>query len=440
MANLIIGHVSTTSARIWVKGDKKSGTALLRHHAAGTTEWAPTSGAPLLEHLGRVAVFELEGLLPGTRYECELSFQVGTASATGSFTTAPAQPRDICFLFGSCNWTRVPLNLKNPEPAWRRIAQLAAAEQADFMVHCGDQIYADIPIMPPFPDIHHYRKQYQDAWKIKPTAEVFGSLPNYMILDDHEIFDGYANDSEFLHRSSAPVRDVALAAYREYQHSHNPQTYPAPALYYAFSFGGAEFFVLDVRTERYRQKGRQIISGLQMERFKGWLLQHATKPKFVVTSIPFVAETRDKDDKWCGEAYLAQRDEVIDFLVQNGIDGLVFLTGDMHCSYHATLSVTSAAGRSFTIHELMSSPINQFGNDLHAFEDGVRRTTPAGASYESRLTPDTFYGAHSNVMVVRVSPEGAVSYSIFRTKNEDPALVSGQFQLEVGDDESKRAA
>jgi phosphodiesterase/alkaline phosphatase D-like protein len=429
MASLIVGHVSETAARIWVRGDKRSGVALLRYRPTGSSRWQATSGAPLLEHLGYVAVIELAGLSPSTSYECELSYQTGTKSVPGSFTTAPAGPRDICFLLGSCNWTRVPLGLKDPEPAWERIEGLAAAERADFMIHCGDQIYADIPTMSPFPDVGYYRRQYQEAWKPKPTARVLASLPNYMILDDHEIFDGFANDAQFVGLPSQPYRDVALAAYREYQHSHNPQTWPAPALYYAFGFGGAEFFVMDVRTERYRREGSQIVSALQMERFKQWLGRHADRPKFVVSSIPFVAEVRDRGDKWCGDAFRSQREEIIDAVAEGDVGGVVFLTGDMHCSCHATMSLTSRAGRRSTIHELMSSPINQFGSGLHAFTDRGALATAAGTAYRSQLAPEEFYGAHSNVMVVRLTTAGTVSYSVFRTKTEGPPVVKGRFQL-----------
>jgi phosphodiesterase/alkaline phosphatase D-like protein len=252
-----------------------------------------------------------------------------------------------------------------------------------------------------------------------------------MIMDDHEIFDGFANDERFVGQPSQGVRDVALAAYREFQHSHNPQSYPAPALYYSFGFAGAEFFVLDVRTERYRHNGAQMISSMQMNRFKSWLLQHAGRPKLVVSSIPFVSEVRDAGDKWCGEAFRPQREEIIDFLAQNEIDGVVFLTGDMHCSYHATLTVSPPAGRPFVVHELMSSPINQFTGGMHAFFDGGAHTTRGGTLYDSQLSADEFYGAHSNVMVVRVDTDGVVSYSVFRTKSDEPAALRGEFQLEL---------
>lgn len=430
MAHLIVGHVAATSARIWVRGDSASGVATLRYRRAGTQAWQTRAPVALESHRGYVAVEELTKLAPDTPYECELAWQDGRSPVRGCFTSAPAAPRELRFLLGSCNLTRLPFGVKDPDPAWERISVLASEEQADFMIHCGDQIYADVPGMPGVPDLAFYRKQYQAAWEREATARVLANLPNYMILDDHEVFDGFANDESFAGRPAQGVRDVALAAYREYQHSHNPHSYPAPALYYSFGFAGAEFFVLDTRSERYRHDGSQMISTLQMQRFKVWLLQNAARPKFVVTSVPFVGEARDAKDKWCGKAFRAQREDVIDFLARHGIEGVVFLTGDMHCSYHATMDITPPAGRRFTVHELMSSPINQFTNGMHAFLDGGARTTPRGALYDSQLHADEFYGAHSSVMAVRLATDGVVSYSVYRTKKDGPAVLSGEFWLE----------
>jgi hypothetical protein len=100
MGDLIVGQVSERSARIWVCGHEKRGTALLRHRVKGSTEWLGTSGAPLLDHLGHVAVFELEDLDPATTYECELSCKTMGVSASGSFTTAPDGPRDPAVVTG----------------------------------------------------------------------------------------------------------------------------------------------------------------------------------------------------------------------------------------------------------------------------------------------------------------------------------------------------
>ena len=45
------------------------------------------------------------------------------------------------------------------------------------------------------------------------------------------------------------------------------------------------------------------------------------------------------DDKWCGRPFRWQRDEIIDFIEEKAIERVVFLVGDMHCAYHASMSI-----------------------------------------------------------------------------------------------------
>ena len=413
MSNLIIGSVTPTSVRIWVRGEKKSGDAKLRYRPEGSGAWKSLTAAlePFRDY---TAVFAIEGLSPATAYQCQLSYSKAGAKPplvrTGTFITAPDAPRDV---------------------AWERIAAVAGAESADFMVHCGDQIYGDLPGVE-FPTLRDYQDKYRSAWNHKPTAQVLARLPHYMMLDDHEIFDAFANDAEYFWRPSAPVRDVALEAYRQYQHSHNPQTYPPPALYYRFEYGGVHFFALDVRSERWRKNDPQMIGGQQMAEFLRWLVDHRDEPKFVITSIPFVAEVRDRSDKWCGDEYRVQRQQIIDHLGNNQIGRLCFLTGDMHCSYHAQMTITPPAGNAVTIHELMSSPINQVTSGSHAFiAEPLPDTTVTGVTYRTvKLDLDEFYGEHSNVMVVKYSRANRrVAWQIHRTKPDVPPPLAGGFDL-----------
>ena len=253
-----------------------------------------------------------------------------------------------------------------------------------------------------------------------------------MMLDDHEIFDAFANDAEYFWRPSAPVRDVALEAYRQYQHSHNPQTYPPPALYYRFEFGGVHFFALDVRAERWKRREPQMIGGKRMAEFLGWLVDHRDEPKFVISSIPFITEVRERSDKWCGDEYRIQRQQIIDHLGNNQIGRLCFLTGDMHCSYHAQMTITPLAGNPITIHELMSSPINQVTSGSHGFiAEPLPDTTVTGVTYQTAtLNLAEFYGEHSSVMLLRYSRANRrVAWQIHRTKPDVPPPMAGVFDL-----------
>jgi len=438
MGYLIIGHVSDTTARIWVRGEKKTGDAKLRYRPSSGGPWK-TETTALAPHLDYAAVIPLVGLTPATGYECEVSYAKAApakAVRAGRFTTAPSAPGSLSFILASCNYSKLGfLTAKNVDRAWTRIGQLADSAQAAFMIHCGDQVYADLPGVPD-PDLPYYQREYRNAWRRMATARVLAGLPHYMMLDDHEIFDAFANDAQYVGRPAQQIRDFALEAYRQYQHFHNPQTFPPPALYYSFEHSGVHFFALDVRSERWAKEENdpQMIGVVQMREFKDWLAAHAAEPKFVVTSVPFVCEVRDKGDKWCGDQFAPQRGEIIGFLAENGIGRLCFLTGDLHCSCHAEMRVTPAAGPALTVHELMSSPINQATSGIHSFVDRPERTTAGGARYATLpLDLAQFYGEHSNVMTLLFDrAAGRLDWRLYRTKDDamPPVPVrAGSFAL-----------
>ena len=166
--------------RLWVRGEKKSGDAKLRFRPAdGSAPWRSLTAA-LEPFRGYTAVFAIEGLAPSTAYECQLSYSKPGAKPplvrNGTFTTAPETPRDIAFLLASCNYANLEvLTSKIVDVAWERIGAVATAESAAFMIHCGDQIYGDLPGVE-FPTLPDYQEKYQSTWSHKPTAEVLAQL------------------------------------------------------------------------------------------------------------------------------------------------------------------------------------------------------------------------------------------------------------------------
>ena len=154
-----------------------------------------------------------------------------------------------------------------------RVSKIAKETQARFMMHCGDQIYADIP-PPLIVSVDHYRRKYLDAWKdCAPARAVLTELPHYMILDDHEI------DNDFDRSASATnsiLLNAAMKAYWEFQHQHNPDTPGSPRrYYYTFRCGCARFFVMDTRFERENKK---MIGLKQMSDLKQWLTADREDP------------------------------------------------------------------------------------------------------------------------------------------------------------------
>lgn len=430
MARLIIGHTTHDSTRTWVRGTSDHPVAFVKLIGPG----APKEKSIILEERhGYTGVVDFEGLKHRTTYQTEVTFGAHESQAPmhraefghcrGTFKTFPKPNAEsaLTFLIGSCNLHSLGC-IQSPDPAFRRLTEVAHGEGADFMIHCGDQIYYDIPNPLKPPSVEEYREKYLDAWgDSRPTRKFLTMLPHYMILDDHEMTNDFSNDMKtpWNCTPASVIRSVSLKVYREFQHIRHPQDYGNQALYYDFRFGCHPFFVLDTRSER--DTGRtggvqQMIGETQMQHFLNWLGAHKDEVKFAVTSVPFVAEPHSSGDKWNAAPFQSQRTQIMKFLVEREIHGLTFLTGDMHCSYHTQLEI-SKDHKKVRVHELMSSPINQLQKSPVASFRTETGKTVDGISYKSTLKSSEFYAEHSNAMLVRVNGR-RVSYEIFRTKKD----------------------
>lgn len=431
MARLIIGHTTENSTRIWIRGHSRYPVGFVSLEDQGG---ALQNQSVLLEaRHGYTGIVDFGGLSANSVYQCAVTFgasqnsppleRVDFGHCTGRVKTFPKSmsKSNMTFLLGSCNLHTLG-ELQSPDEAFKTLARVAESDSADFMIHCGDQIYYDIPNPIKPPSIEEYREKYLDAWSdSRPTRKFLTMLPQYMILDDHEMKNDFSNDMDTGWFGARPsdIRALSLKVYREFQHIRHPQHDDTQALYYEFAFGQYPFFVLDTRTERYTEKPRgknEIISEGQLAAFKNWLTTHKAAVKFAVTSVPFVAEPRSSEDKWSAEAFLKQREEILQHLLTNQIDGLTFLTGDMHCSYHAQMDITDAKTK-VTVHELMSSPINQLHkSSFHAFHSKKTTSWKSGAfKTTSSIDSKEFYGKHSNAMLIKVVNR-TVTSEVFRTK------------------------
>jgi alkaline phosphatase D len=279
-----------------------------------------------------------------------------------------------------------------------------------------------------------------------------------MILDDHDIVDGFANDRALPTdppRPHASYLEAARQAYQEYVHLRHPSQQPDGPLYYDFQYGSARFFVLDTRTDRYLRK-EQMIDPEQMEALKSWLKEHKEQLKFVVSSIAFVAEVRpdrerkpfesrddsaadpaseERIDKWCGRPYRRQREEILRFVLDHEIGRLVFLVGDMHCAYHATMRV-GYVGHGLMLHELAGGPVYQLRfASRRDFYDQCRGTITSGRrSYPYATSLRRIQGGSSSVLHISAS-SSEICWKIVPTTGrvEPPPDMNGPVQAAAWD-------
>jgi alkaline phosphatase D len=353
--------------------------------------------------------------------------------AEATFTTQPAPAPNasapLSFLLGSCRYPGLLWKRKEADRIWRPMLQQHEARPVNFTLMVGDQIYADmfnrmIPIG--LADTYEeFQERYHTAFGSRNMQKFLSRVPSYMILDDHEIEDNWSQDR--LHESNAKrmLFNLAIGAYMSYQWSHGPRFADSyvhdPAygaadflqrmdtlnLFYDFLCAGYPFFVLDTRTQRYHADqpgladnhllGRPSLDTSepsQCDRVCAWL-EHMQKtrgnvPKFIVSSSVFLPngvdtlrsdEHKEKDDSW--PCFPNTRRKILDTIVREGVQNVIFLAGDIHCSSVAQLEFTGA-GSALKAYSIVSSAFYW----PFSFADG----DPAGYVHDSRdaRTKDPF--------------------------------------------------
>ena len=306
--------------------------------------------------------------------------------AEAVFRTFPDPAADegkLDFLLGSCRYPGLLWKVRHADRifgpmgnmVWGRDGETKAGKgrkaKAEspprFTLMVGDQIYADLfNRMVPLgraDSYEEFRERYLTAFGSPNIRRLMRGLPTYMILDDHEIEDNWTQD-RIRRGASYQLFTIAIDAYLSYQWSHGPRTYDK-RLYYKFDCGSFPFFVVDTRTQRYLEGeagdlsdnhmlGRPSLPGSppgQLQRLLRWLVeqqsQRGNTPKFIVTSSVFVPspmgarepldpERKEDSDSWPG--FPNTKRALLQCIVENEIQNVVFLSGDIHCANIAELS------------------------------------------------------------------------------------------------------
>ena len=201
----------------------------------------PTSG--LLKRLPPPEVWTdaLEGLDP--------------EKCLASFTTFPAAARaanQLSFLLGSCRYPGLLWKRKQSDRIFRPMLDSAQDRAgARFVLMVGDQIYADMFNRVPVglaDTYEEFQDRYHAALGSRNMRRLLRHVPTYMILDDHEIEDNWAQD-RMRDRKKRLLFNVAIGAYCSYQWTHSPRNF-GMRLYYSFECAGYPFFVLAARGRR----------------------------------------------------------------------------------------------------------------------------------------------------------------------------------------------
>lgn len=336
----ISGDVRSDSALVWLRADAGSRVVLQYSKAPSLEQFQSAPARAVDGGADHSAIFALDGLEPATRYYYRGAVAGRTPGPLASFLTAPRTDDNakVSFCFsGDTRQGYKPFTVMNA----------VRAQQPDFFLHLGDTIYADrngsARTLPEFWD--KYRINRDDA----ASQSCFAETSVYVVWDDHEVADDYMPDH--------PLAPIGRKAFLDYWPIRRPVSEPEQ-IYRAVRWGRAvDLIVLDPR--QYRAQDRSTMLGRrQKEWFFDRLANSGATFKFVATTVPMAG---GGSDRWDG--YPKERDEVLRFIHDKKISGVVFMSADLH--YAAVTKIPNGKGLLDITAGPLAAPLNRVTNSAN---------------------------------------------------------------------------
>jgi len=299
---------------------------------------------PLVPDAGagdNVVKTDVTGLSAATQYYYRFS-QGSDTSRTGRIRTAPSAGGPITFAFtGDSNAVFKPFTV---------LDSITTADP-DLWLYIGDTIYSDSG-----PVTAIVRSEYQDKYKEnrddRALRDVMARVGTVTIWDDHEVTNDFAGTDPNV---QAQMLEGSLA-YRDYMPIREDPNDPL-RLYRKFRWGDvAEFFLIDPRQYRSLQAyftepacldggqpalvpgpvcldemndpNRAYLGAEQMQWLKDGLTSSTATFKFIMNGPPLTDLQFLTYDQWPG--YGAERQDFLDFVTNNSVKNVIFLTTDFH--------------------------------------------------------------------------------------------------------------
>ncbi len=287
-------------------------------------------------------VLSVSGLQPSTRYfyRIHVDGDLGKYQRDrrpASLRTAPKRPGAFRVCFGSC----ARFQIDRVQPIWGVVQGL----EPDLFFWLGDNIYGDSRD----PEIlaEEYRRQ-RDVASLQPLIR---EVPQLAIWDDHDY--GLNN-----HNASHPAKEVALGTFRQYWANPAYGLPGAPGIFFAYHYGGVDFFFLDNRFYRSPNDDPDGPDKTMLgERQFAWLVDRLTlsTAAFKVLVIGGGWNTGRGADGDAWSAFQHERDRLFATIAEEKIEGVLLFSGDTHFGELNRIPVSG----SYDLIEVVSSPLAQ---------------------------------------------------------------------------------
>jgi alkaline phosphatase D len=324
----VVGGVTSEGATVFVRTDKGAAMQLRYGTDPNLQTFSTSTTVRSKVQSDCTGMIALNSLTPETTYYVNpvINGVPQFSSPFPSFKTFPAEgsTRDFSFVVLT-DFTNVK-NLTKYVPTYAR----AAATNPALVFIGGDFDHRQPGLLA------SKRQMFKDLYN--PKSRFMGDFVNLILRrfpiahqwDDHDA--GENNIDKTYSKWS-----LAQQVFEEYVPSY-PLPSVTPGIWQSFSYAQADFFVLDCRSHRDRDLDRDTISKSmldgdvlgsagQLEWLENGLLESTAEWKVIFTSVVTNPTTKIPDG-WGG--YQTEWNELKDFINENEIQNVVFISGDLH--------------------------------------------------------------------------------------------------------------
>ena len=405
----MLGYVSLRSATLWVQTTRPASVQLRYWPQADPAQARLTDPVTTRKQDDLCLTLLIDGLKPGTRYDYELyldGVHVARPYRT-DWTTRPlwqwrTSPPDTTLMLGSCSFINEdPYDRPGrPYGGGYEIFQTMAKVKADAMFWLGDNVYLREVDW-------NTREGIAARYRWNRSREILQALlanqPNYAIWDDH---DFGPNDSD----KTYPLRGHSLEVFKRYWPAVVYGTPETPGTFQHIALADAEIFLLDDRYHRNSNKltagkNKRMLGKRQMKWLKESLLSARATFKLIMNGNQVLNDRTPYESM--ANLFPQEKKELVDWIVEQRIEGVVFVSGDRH---HTELQVHKVPG-GYPLYEFTCSPLTSGAHKLP--EDHPEFEHP-------QRVPGTLVGERNYALLKLEGParDRKVAIEVYRTQGE----------------------
>ncbi|MBL0271739.1 MAG: alkaline phosphatase family protein [Chitinophagaceae bacterium] len=369
----MLGPVELKDAKIWVEVSPEVKTVSLQVNKKGDAKIIKTINYKgELENDFNPLQFTVGGLEINTTYEYKIVINGKASGKGGAFTTKDLwqwrkQPPEFSFLTGGCSYFNQPEYDRPGKPYGgdSSIFESMAKEKSAFMLWTGDAWYTR--------EVDYYsewglwyRASHDRA--IPVTQNFLRSMPQFAIWDDHDYGPNDIGKNYILKEAS---RKVFNSYFCNPSSGENGQ-----GTYTMNSWGDADIFMTDDRWWRSDDRMKDSVEGepnpdkrmlgeQQMEWLKNSLLFSKATFKIIAMGSQVLNPVSPFDKL---SKFPVEYDELMNFLKEYKIEGVLFLTGDRH---HSEIIKVNRPGM-YPLYDITVSPLT---SGTHSF-GGAEKNNP----------------------------------------------------------------